>query len=246
MPPGVREPKHVLIFLLLAIVLLLATACDGQPDPTSPALTTGPAQAIITSASATPLQVATSGEAGQAISVVRFPQLGDGPLDFQRFSIEQGLSQSVVSSILQDSRGFMWFGTQDGLNRFDGYEFVVYKHDPEDPDSLGGNFVQALHEDVSGTLWIGTNGGGISKLDRETGRFTHLRHDPRDPNSLSSNVVLALYEDREGMLWIGTSGGGLDRLDPDTGEFVHYKNDPEDPHSLSHNVVQAITEDREG
>jgi len=245
-PPVVREPKRALILLLIVIVSLLAAACDDQPAPTSPVLARRLIEATRTAGSATASQAAASSEAGHTGSVLRFPQLGDNPLNFERFSIEQGLSQSVVSSILQDSRSFMWFGTQDGLNRFDGYEFVVYKHDPENPNSLGGNFVQALHEDASGTLWVGTNGGGISKLDRETGHFVHLRHDPGDPNSLSNNIVLALYEDREGMLWIGTSGGGLDRLDPDTGEFVHHRNDPDDPHSLSHNVVQSIIEDREG
>jgi signal transduction histidine kinase/ligand-binding sensor domain-containing protein len=147
---------------------------------------------------------------------------------------------------LQDSKGFIWFGTQDGLNRYDGYEFVVYKHDPEDPDTLSNNFIWALYEDESGTMWIGTGGGGLDSFDRVTGHFTHYQRDPNDPHSLSSNIVLSIHQDREGTLWLGTNGGGLNRLDRESGQFANYQNDPDDPHSLGHNAVQSIHEDQEG
>ena len=182
-------------------------------------------------------------------------QLGqhrDSSVKFERISLEQGLSQSVVTCTLQDSKGFIWFGTQDGLNRYDGYEFVVYKHDPEDPDTLSNNFIWAIHEDESGILWIGTGGGGLDRFDRATGRFTHYQHDPGDPHSLSNNIVLSIHQDREGMLWLGTNGGGLNRFDPKSrsgagaGQFVNYQNDPYDPHSLAHNAVQSIHEDQDG
>ncbi len=173
-------------------------------------------------------------------------------IKFEHISLEHGLSQSSVLCILQDSKGFMWFGTRDGLNKYDGYDFVVYRHDPEDPHSLGGNAVWAIYEDRAGVLWIGTDGGGLDKFDREStpgaggGQFIHYRNDPDDPNSLSHDNVKVIYEDRLGMLWIGTGGGGLDRFDRQTEEFVHYRNDPNDPHSLSHDFVTSIYEDQSG
>jgi GAF domain-containing protein/ligand-binding sensor domain-containing protein/two-component sensor histidine kinase len=170
----------------------------------------------------------------------------DNDIKFDRISLEQGLSQSVVLSILQDSRGFMWFGTQDGLNRYDGYGFVVYKHNPEDPNTLSGDFIWSLHEDRSGALWIGTNGAGLNKLDLGTGRFTHYQHDPADSNSLSSDVVVSIHEDEDGMLWLGTLDGGLNRLDPQTGQFTHYAQDLSDLKDLGHYTIQSICEDHEG
>jgi len=167
------------------------------------------------------------------------------PLKFDRISIEQGLSQSSVLCILQDSRGFMWFGTQDGLNKYDGYSFTVYKHDPEDPYSLSNNIVRSLYQDRAGVLWIGTD-GGLNRLDRENQRFIHYQHYSDDARSLGHNQVLSIHEDREGGLWIGTGGGGLDRLDRETGRFVHYRNDPYDPHSLSSDHITFVYDDRAG
>ena len=88
----------------------------------------------------------------------------EGNIRFDRITIEDGLSQSTIFSILQDRQGFMWFGTQDGLNKFDGYKFTVYKHDPEDPTTISDNFVRAIFEDQDGTLWVGTN-GGLNKFE---------------------------------------------------------------------------------
>jgi two-component system sensor histidine kinase ChiS len=165
---------------------------------------------------------------------------------FDRISIEAGLSQSVITSICQDSQGFMWFGTQDGLNRYDGYEFKIFKQDPENPYSLSADYILSIFEDKSGTLWIGTNGGGINKFDHETEQFTSYKNNPSDPDSLSSNFVNKIYEDHEGTLWIGTDDGGLNQLDRETGRFTHFQNDPEDPQSLGANDVTSIYEDSEG
>jgi signal transduction histidine kinase/ligand-binding sensor domain-containing protein len=168
------------------------------------------------------------------------------PLRFERISIEQGLSQVTIYCIFQDSRGLMWFGTEDGLNKYDGYTFTVYKRDPQDPHSLSANTVRAILEDASNALWIGTDGGGLNRFDRATEQFTHFRNDPQNSDSLSSDTVIAIYEDRLGTLWIGTDGGGLDRFDQATGRFSHYRHDPNDPHSLSHDVVTSILEDSTG
>jgi PAS domain S-box-containing protein len=166
-------------------------------------------------------------------------------LAFQHLSIEDGLSQGSVLSILQDSRGFMWFGTEEGLNRFDGYGFTHFKVNSQDPTSLSNNTVWALVEDSQGALWAGTL-GGLNRYDREKERFIRYQHDPRNPRSLSHDSVYALCADRKGRLWIGTEGGGVNVYNPQTNSFIRYMNDPLNPRSLSHNAVYAIYEDRTG
>lgn len=165
---------------------------------------------------------------------------------FENLSIEDGLSQSVVVAILQDSRGFMWFGTQDGLNRYDGYEFIHYKNNPEDPTSLSSNWVTALYEDSTGTMWAGTNGGGLNRFNRESEQFIRYQFNPNDPHSLNNDLITTIYEDHDGILWVGTNSGGLNRFDREAQQFTHYQNQADDPQSLSDNTVTAIYEDRFG
>ncbi len=165
---------------------------------------------------------------------------------FDRISIEQGLSLGTVGSILQDRTGFMWFGTQDGLNRYDGNRFLVFKGDPKDPSTLSHNWVRALLEDASGDIWVGTLGGGLSRWHRATDSFTHYRHDPENPTSLSGDRVWALLQDRAGNLWIGTDQSGLDRFDAANGTFEHFRHDPSDPASLSNDSIRVLYEDRGG
>ncbi|MGB8952034.1 MAG: two-component regulator propeller domain-containing protein [Candidatus Aminicenantales bacterium] len=167
------------------------------------------------------------------------------PVKFQHLSIDEGLSQNSVLCIFQDRKGFLWFGTEGGLNRYDGYKFKVYKYRSDDPESLSDNSVWTIFEDSQGTLWIGTL-GGLNRFDRGTEKFTRYPHDPQNPNSLSHNSVYAIDEDRQGILWIGTDGGGVNALNPQTKKFTHYQHDPAQPESLSHNSVHAILEDREG
>ncbi len=164
---------------------------------------------------------------------------------FDHISFEQGLSQNTVVCILQDRKGFMWFGTGDGLNRYDGYTFTVYKHDRNEPGSLSHNVIYALYEDRSGALWIGT-GGGLSRFERDREQFMRYQNTPDDPTSLSHNVVRSVYEDRAGQLWIGTGGGGLNSFDRDTEQFTRFQHDPDDPRSLSHNIVSDIYQDQTG
>lgn len=175
------------------------------------------------------------------------PKISAGQhLRFDRISLEQGLSQSTIFCMLQDSQGFMWFGTEDGLNKYDGYTFTIYKHDPENVNSLSDNWIQAIFEDSSGMLWIGTREGGLVGYDRNLDQFMRYRNNPENPSSLSDDEITAIYQDQDGALWIGTGGGGLDRFDQENQGFVHYQNDPEDPHSLSSNSVTTIYEDQKG
>lgn len=170
-----------------------------------------------------------------------------GDLKVERISLGEGLSQSSVNTILQDSKhGFMWFGTQDGLNKYDGYSFKVYKYDPLDANSLSDNFIQTLYEDKAGNIWIGTLNGGLNRLDRHDGYFVHYKNDPGRQDSLSDNFVKCIYEDSRGFLWVGTEKGGLNRFDRETGKFTRYQHDPHSPHSLSENQINAIYEDSDG
>jgi PAS domain S-box-containing protein len=142
-------------------------------------------------------------------------------IKFEHISSEQGLSQNTVFCFLQDSIGFLWTGTQNGLNRYDGHTFKVYYNDPGDPNSLSHGFVISIYEDQSGILWIGTWGGGLNKFDRETETFTTYKHIPGNAKSLSNNNVRAICEDNSGTLWIGTDNG-LNRFDREKQEFIHY------------------------
>ncbi|MCH7733209.1 MAG: histidine kinase, partial [Candidatus Marinimicrobia bacterium] len=165
------------------------------------------------------------------------------PTRFDQISIEQGLSQSSVTCMIQDHKGFMWFGTQDGLNKYDGYRFTVYKHTPEDSNSLSSNYIRSLYLDSDengNVLWIGTWGGGLNKLNLNTGIFSHYKHNPENPKSLSNDYIKSIYVDRTGDLWIGTDGGGLNKLDWETGTFYYYKHDPHNPNSLSNDYVNSI------
>ena len=166
-------------------------------------------------------------------------------VEFEHMGTTSGLSQSNVICILQDSRGFMWFGTRDGLNKYNGYQFTVFKNNATDKNSLGNNFVMDMVEDEKGFLWIGTWGGGLDRYDRKTDMFVHYRHDTADPGSLSSDLVISLLRDSRGVIWVGTEDGGLNMLDSATGHFIHYRYNKADDKSLGDNFVKSLFEDDE-
>lgn len=147
-------------------------------------------------------------------------QKSDIAIRFTRISLEHGLSITAVNCIHQDRKGLMWIGTNDGLNRYDGYEFKIYKRDPQDLTTLSDNVVYCFHEDHSGMLWIGTK-NGLNRFHRENEQFTVFQHQPGNPKSLSHNKVYCILEDGNGVLWVGTSGG-LNCFDPVTQQFEHY------------------------
>ena len=164
-------------------------------------------------------------------------------LKFSHLDRDAGLSQSNVICILQDSRGFMWFGTRDGLNKYDGYQFTVYKNNTEDTNSLSNNFITGIIEDSKGALWITTWGGGLNRFDREKNRFTHYRHNKKDVNSISDDFVKSVSGDSQGNLWIGTQTGGVNMFDHNTGQFITYVHNNKDSQSLSDNEVNTVFED---
>ncbi len=167
-------------------------------------------------------------------------------IKFEHLGLEHGLSQSTVYCILQDRQGFMWFGTQAGLNKFDGYKFTAFQQDVFDSTSIATNVVRAIYEDHTGTLWAGDpNAACLNRFERETERFTRFKHDPNNPHSLSNGGVFAIYEDRSGALWVGTSDG-LNRFDRERELFTRFQFDPKDSTSLHGYWVSSLYEDRSG
>ena len=154
-----------------------------------------------------------------------------------------GLSQSTVQAIVKDKYGFMWFGTQDGLNRYDGYNFKVYRHKPKDPTSLQRSHIVSLYEDSRGNLWIGTYNGALSLYDRKKDAFIHYKVSSGNTAGLSHKTVTAIYEDKQANLWIGTYYK-LNLLDRKTGRITHFGNDPANPASISNDGINCIFEDR--
>ena len=167
------------------------------------------------------------------------------PLVLMHLTTADGLPQGGVHTILQDSRGFMWFGTEDGLVRYDAQELARYGYSPTEDRGLPGNFVNQVVEGPEHDLWLALN-GGLARWNRARDDFTVYRHDPRDPSSLASDQVNAVSIDAQGRVWIGTSDGGLDVLDPGAGRFEHLRHDAADPGSLASNHVNTLIRDHAG
>ncbi|HVV53849.1 MAG TPA: two-component regulator propeller domain-containing protein [Mucilaginibacter sp.] len=166
-------------------------------------------------------------------------------LKFEHFGTREGLSQINVNCIIQDSRGFMWIGSRNGLNRYDGYKFITYRYDPLDDSSLSNNMITDLAEDKEGNIWIATQ-NGLDKYERNTGTFTRYMHDDHNVNSLSNNIINRIRFDKDGSLWIGTQNGGLDHFDIQKKIFIHHIHSPGDPNSIGDNDVRTVFIDSEG
>lgn len=144
----------------------------------------------------------------------------ESAINVELYNIDNGLSQSGVTSLMLDSYGFLWIGTQDGLNRYDGYTFKAYRNNPLDTTTLANNIILSLCEDNNGNLWIGT-WSGLSVFNRETEAFSNYYHNANNPNTVSANRIFDVFLDSYGVLWIKTLEA-LDRFDPLTNQFVRY------------------------
>ena len=147
---------------------------------------------------------------------------------FQKLTTENGLSNNKVNCILQDARGFIWIGTDDGLNRYDGNQFLIYRNRPGDSTSLTGNIITELLEDKEGVLWIATADGGLGRYDYKAAprkQFQQFRHSDEDAHSIPVNIVNGLLEDQGGYLWLATSGAGLLRFDKHNQQFIQPSKD---------------------
>jgi len=208
-----------LVFIITGLVLAVLYPVSASPPPSFPSL---------------PKQQGEWPAVGVGAGYMRFEHLG----------IQEGLSDNAVLAVLQDSLGFMWFGTREGLNRYDGYEFTVYSAELDGPNSLSDSTVTALAETSSGTLWVGTQDGGLNRFDTKTRSFTQINL-KNDSESITNTQVNVLQVDSLGRLWIATPEG-LRRLDLENGSVSIFQSDPGDAGSLSDDDILSLFEDEAG
>jgi signal transduction histidine kinase/streptogramin lyase/FixJ family two-component response regulator len=173
------------------------------------------------------------------------PVLATSPF-FHNFSTADGLPSSTVWKLAQDRDGYLWIGTADGLARYDGVGFRIYRHDAADPASLSGNDVTALFVDRDNRVWCGGEDAGLNLLDANRAGFRHFRHDANTEASLGGDDVWAIGQDSSGAVWVGTYAAGLQRLAPDLSGFVHFRHSSTDPASLASDNVLALHGDSAG
>ncbi|MDR0941328.1 MAG: SpoIIE family protein phosphatase, partial [Bacteroidales bacterium] len=164
-------------------------------------------------------------------------------LIFERISMAQGISQHSVNAIIQDSTGFLWFATNDGLNKYDGYEFRIFKPIPGNPHSISGNKITALLQDSEGKIWIGLD-DGLNIFDTRTETFSQFKNE--QGNNRFTHKIFDIFEDSEKNVWIASNGGGLFCFDRKTETFCNFTHNPHDPTSIASNVVRAISQDKYG
>jgi ligand-binding sensor domain-containing protein/signal transduction histidine kinase len=230
--------RKFLLFFGLVLALALSS-CGGR-------LTLFPPQAAGISQDSQPATVSAPADlptTPHRVAPEALSPICNCVLRFDHLSIEQGLSQSSVHVIFQDRRGFLWFGTEDGLNRYDGYSFKVYKPDPDVPNSLSDRWITSIVEDREGYLWIGTRLGGLNRYDPRTEEFIRFLSNDRNSDSLSDNHVNVLYLDRDDNLWVGTTKG-LDLFDRGSRTFTRYH--PPRQAGTSEKNITAIYQDHRG
>ncbi len=162
---------------------------------------------------------------------------------FNHLSNEDGLSSNNVYEIIQDRLGFLWIATDDGLNKFNGYDFKIFRHDPSNKNSLSGNSIWALIEDSKGKIWAGTKNGWLDCYDQVTERFNNWKI---ESDITGENTITSIYEDNDHFIWIGTYRNGLYRLNPKSGKINHWASRPGNVTTLSNNYISSILQDNEG
>jgi signal transduction histidine kinase/ligand-binding sensor domain-containing protein/CheY-like chemotaxis protein len=168
----------------------------------------------------------------------------DNGLTFKQVSIDKGLSQSSVFTIIQDRFGFVWLGTSDGLNMYDGYEFIIYKHEPLNKNSISSNFITCLLEDSNGNIWIGTKDGGLNLFNRQTRQFSRYLKDKDNFKGPNSAYITCIYEATNGNIWVGTKDAGINEFDINKKVFRSFKNKFKDINSLGSNNINCIVQDK--
>ncbi len=176
-------------------------------------------------------------------SGIAAPQ-SDTSLSLRRLTIQDGLPGVPVNCVFEDSRGFMWFGSENGLVRYDGHKIRIFYVDKKDPHSVGDQQVTDLKEDAKGNLWVATR-NGLNYWDRATEQFVRFRKNPNDPNSLSNNFVRCLILNPDGTLWVGTRGG-LNHFDPRSGQWKLFLPQAGQPDSISDSDLRCLLRDRKG
>ncbi len=149
--------------------------------------------------------------------------IAQSSIKFDHITSENGLSQNDVNAIIQDDEGFMWFGTHDGLNKYDGYNFKVYRHEEDNPQSMTNNLIQCLQKDKDGNLWMINTNSGITKFDIRTETFTNFRHEKGEFTSAPKLINKAIYIDATNRLWVATNKGvSILNINKVEEGFLHY------------------------
>ncbi len=180
------------------------------------------------------------------IGVIHFLSFAQD-ISFRKLSGSDILTSGTIFTALQDRQGFLWFGTDYGLFRYDGRELVVYRNDPDQPTSISDNTIWSLYEDRQGMIWVGTANGGLNRFDPISEQFTSWTASPNihpvGPG-LSDNSITSILEDHEGIFWIGTYKGGLNRFDPSSQSFYHWFKTPAKPYVQNPLYITCLFEDR--
>jgi diguanylate cyclase (GGDEF)-like protein/PAS domain S-box-containing protein len=164
---------------------------------------------------------------------------------FEEINIEDGLSQSTILCMYQDRKGFIWIGTQYGLNRFDGYHFETYLNEIDNDKSISSNYILSIFEDSKGVLWVATD-NGLNALNKTSNQFKRYLHNPKDKNSLSNNLISSIAEDQLGNIWIGTSGGGLNKFNKKLESFEALALKSNSENELNPSFITNIMTDIDG
>ncbi|WP_020533472.1 two-component regulator propeller domain-containing protein [Flexithrix dorotheae] len=165
---------------------------------------------------------------------------------FKSYNVKQGLSNNFVRNIIQGENGFIWIATSDGLNKFDGYSFKIFRNDPEDSNSLSNNNINQIALDKNGKIWLGTWGGGINVFDPEVEKFIRLPYELEiDGKKINASFINNLFNDSKGNIWVGINEAGLFKFNVDDFSFLAYQH-KNNENGLSRNRVMDIEEDDKG
>jgi ligand-binding sensor domain-containing protein len=165
-------------------------------------------------------------------------------MHFDQLTINEGLSHNTVFCLLQDEYGYIWMGTQNGLNKYDGYSFKIYRSGSEAPYNEGfkGKIITALFEDSGGNLWVGTRKNGVNFKSNLSDRFKNLSSEEAF-NLVAGYEITSFYEDKSGKIWISSIGGGLLRYDPKSKTSRHFT---QENSGLPNNITFDVAEDKFG
>ncbi len=168
---------------------------------------------------------------------------------FKHITSNDGLSQNTVLAITQDSDGFMWFGTKDGLNKYDGYSFEVFQHVPNDPLSIDSNYITALFTDSRGNLWVGTENGLLNRYDKKNNNFRRISLPFSNSEGRNNYEIKDIAEGKNGTIWVGTRDYGVFKV-PVSDNVVQdklikqYHKEEKGASKLSHNIIRELYEDK--